>query len=583
MAIMYPPELGKYVRSKAELDLFNIMKRELPDDEWIALYSLGLTIHPSKPWAEIDFVIIGPPGVFCLEVKGGRVEFKGGRWHFTDRDGNTTMKNQGPFEQVGPAAAAIHRYLSERIDNFNNVPVGYGVIVPDVEWRITSPGYEPKVIYDKRDKERPFKVYVRRIAEFWTEWLKTQLGKTVENLSEHGRREVLNVLRGEFDLRPSLKTRIDSSLNELLTLTQEQYHVLDELRDNKRVLVRGGAGTGKTLLAVEETCRRALNGERVFLCCYNKNLAAFLRDTVKACRGVDTYHLHGFMEESIRLAGLKNRLPSVRQEDLLSVIYPELCLEGMMELERWQVYDSLIVDEAQDVLRDTYFDVLDALIKGGMRDGNWKMFMDPHQDIFAGNNPAILRLLMESHPAQYRLTVNCRNTDQIATATKILSGIEGDEVTRTNGVEVEQRWYRDRNDQRKKISDCINRLLSERLEPSEITILSRYKQGNSCLSRGLFQVPYPLMNVTDIKASEKKAIRFSTVAAFKGLESAATILADVDDLKDTIAKINLYVGCSRAQGFLAIFIDQGLRRDYEELAHEYGERLIDGLRESRLS
>jgi hypothetical protein len=44
-----------------------------PAGDWAVLHSVGLTGHDCKPWAEIDFVLIGPPGIFCLEVKGGRV------------------------------------------------------------------------------------------------------------------------------------------------------------------------------------------------------------------------------------------------------------------------------------------------------------------------------------------------------------------------------------------------------------------------------------------------------------------------------------------------------------------------------
>jgi hypothetical protein len=88
-------------------------------------------------------------------------------------------------------------------------------------------------------------------------------------------------------------------------LTQEQYHVLDGLSENDRVLVRGGAGTGKTLLAIEEARRQARGGRRVVLFCFNRQLAAFLAGTVKDETLIRARHLHVFMSEEITRAGVR--------------------------------------------------------------------------------------------------------------------------------------------------------------------------------------------------------------------------------------------------------------------------------------
>ena len=66
------------------------------------------------------------------------------------------------------------------------------------------------------------------------------------------------------------------------------------LFDNPRVIVRGSAGTGKTLLAVEEAKRAAAQGSRVLYCCFNKGLAEYVRrvlagSAVALC--LDTGHL----------------------------------------------------------------------------------------------------------------------------------------------------------------------------------------------------------------------------------------------------------------------------------------------------
>ena len=64
---------------------------------------------------------------------------------------------------------------------------------------------------------------------------------------------------------------------ELLRLTEQQFAVLDRLRRQRRVSISGGAGTGKTVLALEKARRLAREGSGVLLTCFNRPLADNLR------------------------------------------------------------------------------------------------------------------------------------------------------------------------------------------------------------------------------------------------------------------------------------------------------------------
>ena len=59
-------------------------------------------------------------------------------------------------------------------------------------------------------------------------------------------------------------------------LTRDQADVLDMLARTSRVEIRGGAGSGKTWLAVEKARRLTAEGKRVALMCYSRGLAEFL-------------------------------------------------------------------------------------------------------------------------------------------------------------------------------------------------------------------------------------------------------------------------------------------------------------------
>ena len=133
---MWPATLPPNLKSKAEGKIFGRLQSQL-DAEWTVLHSLGLTGHVRKPWAEIDFVVIGPLGLFCLEVKGGRIRRDVGQWIFTDGDGRDHLRNEGPFEQVGGASAALHKHLAAH--GRRDVAVHYAVVTPDVRFHIHGP------------------------------------------------------------------------------------------------------------------------------------------------------------------------------------------------------------------------------------------------------------------------------------------------------------------------------------------------------------------------------------------------------------------------------------------------------------
>ena len=68
---------------------------------------------------------------------------------------------------------------------------------------------------------------------------------------------IAHYLRGDFDFIPTSDAILDDVRKQLDQLTQSQRIVLDVLHDSARVLVDGGAGTGKTLLAIEAAQRMA--------------------------------------------------------------------------------------------------------------------------------------------------------------------------------------------------------------------------------------------------------------------------------------------------------------------------------------
>jgi hypothetical protein len=567
---MYPPEVRRGTVSSAEKHMFGRLHQGLPDADWLVLHSLGLAGHDRKPWAEIDFVLVGPPGVLCLEVKGGRVARREGKWIFTDRNDRTSEKTEGPFQQVGSASAALRRHLLQKAGWMHQCLVGYGVVVPDIRFEVEGPDIELGVVYDSGDEAKGVLDYVVRLSTYW----RARLPSATRILSETDRAMLLEVMRGDFDLRPSLRTRVGLVNEELVRLTREQYRVLDGLADNQRVLIRGGAGTGKTLLAVEEALCAAADGMRVLLCCFNRNLAQFLTKAVLDQPRISVAHLHGLMMAMVDEAQMRTRHPDADAEDIFSVFLPDLAAEALIGLGRAEFYDLLILDEAQDLLREKYLEFLSLLLKNGLENGRWRFFLDPRQNVFKAIHPKTMEWVLSLAPAQFRLQVNCRNTMPIAVATSLLSGVGSDETRVVEGPAVDQFWYSEPRQERRMISRHLNRILSEGIRSEDVTILSRRQLSHSCLRDGLDEGPYRLIELSGALLERgRNTIGFSTIAGYKGLESDVVLVIDVDDLEDEACLEALYVGASRARACLGVFLAERVRPMYEDHAREFGRRL----------
>ena len=569
MARMFPSAPGETTQSEAERILFGVIKRDLPND-WIVLHSVGLVIHPTKPWAEIDFVLIGPPGIFCLEVKGGRVGRRNGSWVFTNRHGSETTKAEGPFEQVGKASSALWKYLSTRVEGIGMSLLGYGVLTPDIRFSIREPDVLPEVVYDADDVGRPFTDFVDRLAIYWQHRLGDQRHRATAGLAPDMREAILYALRPDFDTRLSLRARADQVEREIVRLTTEQFRVLDGLAANDRVLVLGGAGTGKTLLAVEEARRQGSQGKRVLLTCYSRQLAEFLKGLVADLPTVSVSTLHQFMVGTVERAGHTSRLPDASTSDLMAVHYPALCYETLLEVGE-PPFDVIVLDEGQDLLRDAYIDVLDAAVAGGLAQGTWRVFYDPRQDVFSGIETTGMARIRSRMAATYRLTLNCRNTAPIATTIGLMTGFRPDETLSVDGPEVETRWFDGADALRRSVSAAVTQMLSGGLSPTEIVVISPNTLDRSRLAAGLINT-LPL--VSDCAASNRRAIRFHTVSGFKGLEAEAVVLVDLPDLSSPESLMAAYLGGSRARAMLWVFLPETARGDYREKAQRFGELLV---------
>ena len=147
--------MGEEIKSNAEKKMYDVLQ-ELRTDDTYVLHSLGLPRHQNKIYGEIDFVVVCKRGVACLEIKGGRVECREGKWFFTDRYGIERQKPEGPFAQVTGNMFSLLTELKGRFPSnphMKNILVACGVVFPDIEFKSSSQEIISEIVYDSSGVE----------------------------------------------------------------------------------------------------------------------------------------------------------------------------------------------------------------------------------------------------------------------------------------------------------------------------------------------------------------------------------------------------------------------------------------------
>jgi hypothetical protein len=559
MARMLPPVISPDTQSPAERQIFRRIEEETPH-EWVAIHSLGLKGHRRKAWAEADFVLVTDLGVWVLEIKGGAITRRDRVWL---QNGNPMRES--PFDQAGGGAGALRRDLRDHVEVARRIPIAHGVVFPDVEFEVDGPDLEQRIVYDARDERNDFSAYVDRLWQYWSE----RLGSPGYRLSRGDRGRIVRRLAGDFDLVPSLRGRIRRIDEDLVRLTEQQKLALAGMATNSRVVLEGGAGTGKTLLALEEARRIGRDSGTTLFTCHSRRLAQMLQQALADIPQLDVWHYQGLLAHLIDEAGLRGEVPDVQDRDRFDVIFPELAARGFERLARPR-YKALIVDEAQDLLLTDHLAFFDSVLDGGLSSGYWRFFLDPFQNFFgaAGDDA---RDLLRDDGFVFRLNINCRNTAPIAFQAAMLSGRSISETLSPEGPAIEQHWYVSAASQRKSIVRQVHEWLKAGVRPDEMTILSPVRRERSALA-DLTGMPARVWEAGEGSRPDD-SIEFATVASFKGLESTVVLAIDIDSLNDEWMRSIVYVAASRATTLLAMWLDENLRERYEDLARMLGQRL----------
>ncbi|MBF0218572.1 MAG: ATP-binding domain-containing protein [Gammaproteobacteria bacterium] len=499
-----------------------------PTIEWRLLTQRGESI------GEADMVVFHPHlGIVVLEIKAGSVTIRDGQWYYASGQ----IMKQSPFSQARRNRYALSEKLAQRLgaNAMASLTITHGVWFPEVSWHAPLPGAEAPsraFLLDRQALAQPEVALKRLFREAVAEpvaWSRRQ------------QQQLKDLLAPDCQQLVPLAHTVECSSAALYQATKAQLAVLRVLRRQSRLLIEGGAGTGKTLLAVTLAKEHAAQGKTVLLTCYNRHLALYLQQLLVDIPAIQVNHFHELVRLVVEQAGFIYQVPEgeAAKSHFFREEAAELLLTAAESLP--PMYDTLIIDEAAD-FDIAWWIALEALGRPGYA---WYCFYDRQQGIYQDGHP--WEPPFNAEP--YRLDTNLRNTRAIGELAAQLGQVRSSDYRVDEGVAPIIDYYADFAAMAVGLRQRLQQLLhKEQLNLGQIVILSPYRHTNpqSTWVEGLRD--YPL--TTEMVTSTEQ-LRVGTIHGFKGLEADVVILVGIT--KQAAQHPDwLYVGASRARSLLCL-------------------------------
>lgn len=487
-------------QSTAEREVAELLK-VLPVGEGIAYHSVHLPRHRKQIMGEADFVVLWKGAILVLEVKGGRLgRSDEGIWYSVDRHGMQHPLRRSPWVQAKDAAFALLDVLTQQTSG-GDWPFAYAVVTPhqnlssDAEWvpqqhigldRMTPAGLERALDALAR---------LARTPPGAPEDFRQQDLRPMGNLTT-----VSKYLRKEVD---AMRTMPDTELlidRNIVSMTDEQIDAMRAFERNPRVLVLGGAGTGKTVVAIEAARRAAADGSSVAFICGSAGVLQLASELLSG--------------SPVRLVPFS----SIPQEAL---------------------FDVVVVDEAQDLLNIEDMSALAETVHGGLDSGRWWVFLDPNNQahLTGAFDEAVYRELQDS-AVVVDLTKNVRNPRSVVTTVQSHLGADLGSPRIGEGPDASIVQARTPGEARQLLERRLRALQEEGVSRKKITIVSAAADPAESVLAVDGQMP------SNYKVDDR-SYEVATAASIKGLERAHVVVVDVAGLDAPGGRAAAYVAMTR--------------------------------------
>jgi superfamily I DNA/RNA helicase len=488
---------------------------------------------------EIDFIIAKPNKyVIVLEVKGGLMQFDGFQW---TQNGKILHKN--PELQVTYSCHALVKKYSQLS---KAVPFIWMLCFPDCELPDNTklpPSLTPFHILDRSglyDVKKTLRLCLEHRAIIQND----------VRIRDYVYGNFKTDLLRDIGFVKTLGTSIRYQEEKFVDLTTTQLGLIDAITENRKIIIHGAAGTGKTIVAKHMAMKLFDADESVLFLCFNRLLANKIREGLNIRKvekerfQVTTFH--SIARDIITQSDPEWWEVNSRSEDEFWSLEVPSKMDEVLDSIEIEKYDTIIIDEGQD-FKEFWFDVLFKLCKP---DARKYIFLDSMQNIFGHysevpNADSFFR---------YRLTDNLRNTKSIVRyINKTVETNVKASSTSPDGEEVVEINSKNSVELIKNLKDLIEDLIiNQKLQTSQLLILISGSKVDSPIATVKKIENFPLKSIDRKARFEKNTIHYTNIKTFKGLEQdVLIILNDIPHTNSNYQKL-FYTQASRAKHGLYI-------------------------------
>ena len=534
---------------QSEKKVYKAIEEALPDG-WYAWHSIKLRAQEGED-AEADFIIASPggppaspgstpaapgssasrlaPGILILEVKGGAISKKDGQWY----QGGKPMPKPPRSQAIRSRVVLLSKFTARTI---KPPAIGEAVVFPDQDYDAppTQGDLEGLVL---GARELPY------LRELLPELMKKAVPPRFRRMPDPGWIETLHDLWCEcWPVKPNLAFRTRSRLDERLKLDAVQLSTLSTATENDLVLVRGGAGTGKTILAAELARKERQSSRRVLFLTFTEalafELARELPDPLITVSPIGRFAL-----THLRSKGFDQ--PERYEPEFWDKVTKLAASWRSRSLWKNCAFETVIIDEAQDFGRCEW---RIATRCASPRIRIWA-FLDESQ-AFWERRPIPASFLKKCTRLSLDNPYRCPPAIQALADAYVGKSSSRDAVSRGLDDGTIAVVASPKDDVHEDAGKEINRLLESGFKPPDIAVISlRGRMFEQNIMHRLELGGLPIVQATDSRARDH--IVCDTFLRFKGLERPAVIVTDLRYVSDRY-NVRMNIALSRAVGVLRI-------------------------------
>lgn len=491
MAQMYPKNIDAYNATYSEKKVYNELKKQL-DDRITVFYSVSWINNENgiKTMSEVDFLIFDPLyGFLTVEVKGGQgLRIENDEWFLIEKEGERKL-NKSPYEQSEKNMRYFKSYYEKQYNNIFNGVYGSIVIFPN----FTIDNYDflsnraPELTIDYNGMS-DLNNRIKKAFIFWK-------GKSNNLLFTPDQKEkFLKLVQKRIAISAAAGALIEDKEKQFEMINRVQDEYIYMLDNYKQFYIKGGAGTGKTCIALKLIKKKFLENKKCLMLSYSKELSEYFK-TQLSNELVDIFTIDELIELNVD--------PKEFDEEYTD-------LSKKIDSKNIKKYDVIVVDEGQDFNEETAYFTRMHLKEQDKSE--IYVFYDDTQNLY--NRTFKNEFMIDVKP--FLLRENLRNTANIYSWATKNTELGKDVITNPIAGPIPESCKYDTiedilSDLEYKIKELI---VSESVNPNSITIIA----SDDCYEK-LKNEKIGKWNLIKNQKSKMDELKLYNVKDFKGLES----------------------------------------------------------------